>query len=176
MGAAMRSLPNDRWRKFVELYVQDTGHGASVRAYRGAGFGSSPKNAHVDAYKLLQDDRIKAAVAEESKKILRGAHPLAVKALLNLVNDPTHRDHGRAVALLLGRVDPETTKQDIGVTHRIELSPDEQALEEYEAMIALGVGADKLRALFGGNSLPRLQRMLEVKLARAKIVDGEVNG
>jgi hypothetical protein len=110
---------------------------------------------------LLHDEKVQAAVAEESKKLLRSAHPVAVQALLNLVNDPTHRDHGRAVAMLLGRVDPETSRQDLSVTHRVEISADDEALEQYKAMLALGVARDKLREVFGGNYLPRLERMLE---------------
>jgi hypothetical protein len=84
-----------------------------------------------------------------------------VKALLNLVENPDHRDHGRAIALLLGRVDPEVAKTDLAVTHRVELSADDEALEQYKAMLALGVTKEKLRDVFGGNYLPKLERMLE---------------
>jgi phage terminase small subunit len=157
----MRALPTDRQRAFVLAYVSDAGRGATERAYLAAGYTPSTRNARPDAWRLLHDDKVQAAVAEESKKILRSAHPLAVKALLNLVENPDHRDHGRAIALLLGRVDPEVAKTDLAVTHRVELSADDEALEQYKAMLALGVTKEKLRDVFGGNYLPKLERMLE---------------
>jgi hypothetical protein len=127
-------------RAFVLAFVQDGGRGAYARAYKTAG----------------------------SKKLLRGAHPMAVKALLNLVADPSHRDHGRAVAMLLGRVDPETTKQDLSVTHRVVVSEDEELLQQYRAMLELGVSRDKMRSVLGGNTLLRLEQ------AEAKTVEGKV--
>jgi hypothetical protein len=93
---------------------------------------------------------------------------MAVGALLNLVADPSHRDHGRAVAMLLGRVDPETTKQDLSVTHRVVVSEDEELLQQYRAMLELGVSRDKMRSVLGGNTLLRLEQ------AEAKTVEGKV--
>ena len=52
------------------------------------------------------DERVIAAIAEESEKVLRIGHPEIVAAAFNLVRSPEHRDHGRAVFGLLDRLDP----------------------------------------------------------------------
>ena len=40
LGPAMRALPNDRWRAFVEFYLlEKPGRGAQTAAARRAGFG-----------------------------------------------------------------------------------------------------------------------------------------
>jgi phage terminase small subunit len=171
LGAAMRALPTDQMRRFVLAFVADGGRGSYARVYKAAGYVA--KNPRVDGWKLAHDDRVQAAIAEESKKLLRGAHPLAVRALLNLVNDPSHRDHGRAISLLLGRVDPEIGRQDLSVTHRVELSADDEALEQYRVMVELGVSREKLRDLFGGNLLPRLQQRLEAQMKTIEAKVGE---
>jgi hypothetical protein len=71
-------------------------------------------------------------VAEESRKVIRVGHPEAASALLNMIRDPGHRDHARAVMGLLDRVDPVATKHSIDVTHRT-IDPDQEALEEMRA-------------------------------------------
>jgi hypothetical protein len=42
LGPAMRALPSNRWRAFVEFYLlEEPGHGAQAAAARKAGFGRS---------------------------------------------------------------------------------------------------------------------------------------
>jgi hypothetical protein len=129
------------------------------------------------ASRLMRDDRMIAAIAEEARKLLRGGAPDAVKALLNLVRDPEAKDHARGIAMVLARTDPEVQQHDLQVTHRV-LDPDAEALEELRAARALGATREKLLELFGGNYLPRLERLeaaeLELNSNRAKIIDGEV--
>jgi hypothetical protein len=184
LGPAMRALPNDRWRAFVEFYLLKTcangsknNYGAQANAARKAGFGA-PKTtsramAHI-GWRLMRDDRIIAAVAEESRKIVRAGAPEAAKALLNLVRDPEHRDHARAIAMVMARTDPEVQQHDLQVTHRI-VDPDEEAIEELRAARALGATREKLIELFGGNYLPRLERLeaaeLERRAANAKMIE-----
>ena len=109
-------------------------------------------------------------------KLLRGGAPDAVKALLNLVRDPEAKDHARGIAMVLARTDPEVQQHDLQVTHRV-LDPDAEALEELRAARALGATREKLLELFGGNYLPRLERLeaaeLELNSNRAKIIDGD---
>jgi hypothetical protein len=177
MGPAMRALPHARWRAFVEfLLLEPPGHGAQTAAARRAGFGharTKPITMAKIASRLMRDDRVVAAIAEEARKLLRGGAPDAVKALLNLVRAPEHRDHARGIAMVLSRTDPEVQRIDTHVTHRV-VSADEEALEELRAARALGATRDKLIELFGGNYLPRLERLEAVEIERsAKIIDGE---
>jgi hypothetical protein len=78
---------------------------------------------------------------------------------------------------LLDRVDPIIGRQQIEVAHRI-IDPDQEGLEELRAMRALGVSREKLIETFGGNYLPRLERLEAAEMAKrsneAKVIDGEV--
>src|SRR5438270_94546 len=97
LGPAMKALPNDRWRAFVEFYIlEKPGHGAQVAAARRAGFGApktTPLNMARIASRLMRDERTVAAIAEEARKIVRGGAAEAGKALLGLIRNPEHRDH-----------------------------------------------------------------------------------
>jgi hypothetical protein len=180
LGPAMRALPNEAWRSACHSLVTGPGgHGKYAAAARAAGLGkgSTPANVAKLAWKIFQDDRMIAAIAEEARKHLRGAHPEAVSALHNMIRDPEHRGHGRAVLALLDRVDPVVSKQNIEVTHRV-VNPDEEALEELRALRQLGVSREKMVETFGGNGLARLERLEATDMARrsseAKIIDGHV--
>ncbi|MCA1514550.1 hypothetical protein [Bradyrhizobium sp. NBAIM01] len=180
LGPAMRALPNDQWRAFChELITGKPGHGRYARAARAAGFGkdSTTPNVAKIAWKIAHDDRMIAAIAEESRKYLRGSHPEAVAALLAMIRDSKHRDHGRAVLSLLDRVDPVVSKQTVDITHRV-VDPDAEALEELRALRQLGVSREKMLETFGGNGLARLERLEAADAARrameAKLIDGQV--
>src|SRR5580704_19778360 len=131
LGPAMRALPNNRWRAYVEYYLlEKPGHGAQTAAARKAGFGTprtTPLNMARIASRLARDERMVAAVAEEARKIVRGGAPEAAKALLALVRDPEHRDHAKGIMAILARTDPEVARHDVNVTHRV-IDPDMEAL------------------------------------------------
>ena len=63
-----------------------------------------------------------AAITEESKKILRVAFPEGANALLNLVRDPEHKEHGRAIALLLERTFPAETRHNVRWCTRLSIT------------------------------------------------------
>jgi hypothetical protein len=180
LGPAMKALPNEKWRDFVRYLVRDPAHGGITRSYVKAGFGknsrpTSPRlNLTKSAFKLCADVRIINAIAEESRKVLRIGHPEAINTLFAMVRDPKHKDHARAVAMVIDRCDPVETRQSISVTHR-HLDADEEELEELRAARALGATPEKLLELFGGNRLPRLERLdLERRSDKAKVIDAEV--
>src|SRR3974390_28779 len=177
-GPAMRALPSDRWRAFVDFFLlEKPGRGAQTAAARRAGFGTPntrPVNMARTAYRLMQDERMIAAIAEEARKMLRGAAPEAVKALHNMVRDPTHKDHARAVAMMLDRTDPVVTNQNISVTHR-HVDPVAEEIEELRALRQLGTSREKLLELFGGNGLARIEALEAEDAAKnAKIIEAEV--
>jgi hypothetical protein len=86
----MKALPNDQWREFVYQYVlQPAGYGSLAAAARLAGFGTgstTPTNMAKIAWRLSRDERMIAAIAEESQKIVRVAGPEAANALLQTSN------------------------------------------------------------------------------------------
>jgi hypothetical protein len=181
MGPAMRALPNARWRAFVEFYLlENPGHGAQTNAARRAGFGharTSPLNMAKIATRLMRDERMQAAIAEEARKLLRGGAPEAVKALQNLVRNPEHKDHARGIQMVLNRVDPEITRHDMNIVHRV-IDPDQEELEELRALRELGTSREKMLQIFGGNRLPRLEALeaaeTERRAASAKVIEGQV--
>ncbi|MEO6781841.1 MAG: hypothetical protein ABI407_11470 [Bradyrhizobium sp.] len=182
LGPAMQALPNDRWREFVfALCTQKPGHGSLTRAARTAKFGkgSTPANLAKLAWKLSHDERAIAAIAEESRKLIRVGHPEAAAAVLNLVRNPSHRDHMRAVAAVLDRADPieSQSRHSVEVLHRT-VDPDVEALEELRALRHLGTPREKLLTLFGHNGLDRIEALEAVDNARradtAKIIEGRV--
>ena len=181
LGPAMKALPNNKWRAFVDfLIIENPGHGAQTNAARRAGFGharTSPLNMAKIASRLMRDERMQAAIAEEARKVLRGSAPEAAKALIELVRNPEHRDHARALQMVLARTDPEITRHDMNITHKI-IDPDTEALEELRALRALNTSHDKMLEVFGVNGLDRLLTLEAADQARradaAKVIEGEV--
>ena len=83
LGPAMKAL-NERQQNFVYLYVSaKPRRGALVEAYRQAGYGkgSTPSIQAKAAWQLSHDERVLAAITEESRKIIRTAFPTAANAL-----------------------------------------------------------------------------------------------
>jgi len=180
LGPSMRAL-NERQRDFVRhLVTGKPGYGALTAAARKAGYGKNSKAPTLQkhAHDLSRNPRIIAAIAEEAKKVVRGVgHAEAVAAIMNMIRDPLHRDHARAVAMILDRSDPAISKHSVDVTHRHE-DPDRAALEELKALRALGTSRVKLLELYGPNGLDRLETLDALETAQrsaaAKIIDGKV--
>ena len=148
LGPAMRALSARQQRSCGRSSLEKPGYGALTRAYRKAGYGKTSKAATLskEAHHLSRDERIIAAIAEEAKKFMRLGHAEAVAALFNVIRDPSHRDHMRAVAVILDRCDPAVSKHSVDVTHRPE-DPDRAALEELKALRQLGTPREKLLEL-----------------------------
>lgn len=180
LGPAMREL-NERQRLFVRsLVIQRPGYGALSRAARQAGYckdaKGDPANISKHAHDLSRNEKIIAAIAEESKKVIRTAFPEAVSALLNMIRDVNHKDHARAVMALIDRCDPPQTKHSIDVVHRT-IDPDREALEELKALRKLGTAKDKLLELYGPNGLDRLEALEALDDAQramaARVIEGK---
>jgi hypothetical protein len=126
LGPAMKALP-PKWQTFVEAYVLETfrnnnknNHGAQAYAARAAGYGnanSKPLQLAQQGYRLMRDPRVQAAIAEESRNMRRNAAPEVIKAWLNVLRDPSHAGHIRAIAMGLDRDEPLVTQQKIDVQH-----------------------------------------------------------
>jgi hypothetical protein len=159
---AMRALPSDRWRAFVTFYLMAAPRrGAQTDAARSAGFGKPTSNDNYfqrQAHKLMADVRIQRAILAEARKMLRGAAPEAVNALLNVIRDPKHRDHMKGVDLLLSRTDVVETHST--VTHHVEIDHHREALDQLALMKRLGVSHDRLIEMFGYSGLGRYEAML----------------
>jgi phage terminase small subunit len=184
LGPAMQALTEIQ-RRFVRHYIVEVAikpQGAPTRAAIAAGYKSKSRAA---AGKLASDmlheptrnEKIIAAINEECRKYVRAGHPEAVAALFNVIRNPDHKDHVRAVSIVLDRTDPVVSHHDLNVTHR-HIDPVREELEELAALRALGTAREKLLELYGGNGLARLERLeaaeLEQRAVKAKLIEGEV--
>jgi hypothetical protein len=59
--------------------------------------------------------------AEYSRRCVRAISPEAVTAVRELIRDPKSRDHARAIAMVLDRIDPPET------THNVKIEPSDQS-------------------------------------------------
>lgn len=121
-GPAMRALPSDRHRQFViSTFEVKPGYGANIRAAKLACFGTStttPDSWKVIASILAHDDKIQEAIYEESQRRLKATAPRAVAAAARLIEDPDHKDHARAIGMILDRVHPVQTTHTVNINHR----------------------------------------------------------
>jgi phage terminase small subunit len=172
---AMADLPNDRWRNFVTFYLMEAPRrGAQTNACRKAGFGkpNSPAvTAQRTANALMSDPRIQRAILEEARKLLRGAAPEAVNALLGVIRDPGHRDHARGIDMLLQRTD--TVETHAVITHQVKIDHDGEAIEQLRILLRLGVARDKLEEMFGYNGLPRYLALLKERDGPPQVIEGK---
>jgi hypothetical protein len=168
-GPAMRALPSDRHRLFVmSMYAVPPGHGAGVKAAKAAHFGTTTTTVQswsVIAWRLCHDQRIQAALREEDLRRIRVSAPRAVSALERLVENPRHKDHVRAIDLMLSRAHPIETHAVI--THQVAVDHNSEALQQLKLMKELGVPRPQLEAFFGYNGLPRFEAMLAERDGKA---------
>ncbi len=174
-------------RKFVQHYLVEVvvkPNGAPARAARLAGYGAkgTSSKAHENVVKQASDmlrdptrnTKVLAAIAVESRRMLRLGHPEAVAALYAVIRDPAHKDHVRAISTVLERTDPVTTRHDIAVTHK-HIDIDAEGLEELKAARSLGATRDRLVELFGSTGLDRLEAREAIEIAQrsaaAKVIE-----
>lgn len=120
LGPAMAAL-NEKQRLFVRaLFESPKKHGAAVYAARVAGYGTSTSSVRSMANiasRLSSDPKVQDAIQEESRKYVTTLGPLAVRALKNLAGTPSHRDHGRALGMIIDRVLPTQSTHTVKVQH-----------------------------------------------------------
>jgi hypothetical protein len=94
-------------------------------------------------HNLAHDPRIQAAIQEEARKRINSGTIMAVSALMDLVRNPEHKDHFKAVSALLNRVGfHEKTESLTVVEHR---GDDQAAIQKIKDLAQLlGVDAKVL--------------------------------
>jgi phage terminase small subunit len=172
----MKALKSDRHRMFVlALYQIPSGYGANVKAAKLAGFGtktSSAKSWSVIATRLAHSEDILAALHEEDQKRIRASAPRAIRALQGVIEDPTHRDHTRGIAMILDRVHPAETRHHVEVRHIVD--HDAEAVAQLRMLKSLEVSRAKLLEVFGSIGLSRYEKMLELEDAKnsPRLIEG----
>jgi hypothetical protein len=121
LGPRMMALPEKRRRLIVCLFDDDApakGDGLLPWAARRVGYGSetsSTKSLGVIIGRILKDDDVQAAIKEYSHAVMRAIPPEAIRALKELIRNPDHRDHARAIAMVIDRTDPLQTTHTVRV-------------------------------------------------------------
>ena len=79
--------------------------------------------------------------------------------------------------MVLARTDPEITRDDMNIVHKV-VNEDDESLAELRALRELSTAREKLIELFGGNGLARLEKLeaedTERRAASAKVIEGQV--
>lgn len=142
-GPAMEVL-TPRQQAFV-IILLDAGRLNYTDAYLRAGYEVKDRHsAQVNGSRLAHDDRIIAAIKEESSKRLNAGSGVAINSIVVAAADPTHKDHIKACEMILNRTGFHAlTEHKATVTHRSE--PDEKRMKRIsDAAKKLGLDPEKL--------------------------------
>jgi hypothetical protein len=135
-GKALASL-SDQQRAFV-LRLMELGPTKKAAAKAATDVGFSQWN----GYKLMRDERILAAIHEESAKQLAGGVLIGVKRLIEIAQDKEHRDSYKA-AKELAAMNGFSAEQRIVVEH-VSTDTREQIRQIRAMAIELGLNPEQL--------------------------------
>jgi hypothetical protein len=139
---------NERQRNFIIAMHSDDapekGDGLYIWAAEQAGYGradgtSTNKTLSVIASRLIQDEAIKAAMAEYARSEWRALLPRAVRAVKNVIRDKSHRDHGRVAMAAIDRIDPVETAHTLKIEDNRPPAPamTQKVLDRIEELMRL---------------------------------------
>jgi hypothetical protein len=118
-GPAMSALSDKRRALVMALFDEDAPkEGKGIYAAQVAGYGtptSSKKSLGVISGRIIHSAPVQAAIAEYSRQVNRAITPEAIMALKNVIRDPKHRDHMRAISAVIDRADPLQTIHNVRV-------------------------------------------------------------
>jgi hypothetical protein len=176
LGPKMRALPNDRWRAAaVARFMVKPGTvpgGGNTGALRAAGFGNAdgtttPRSMKATAYHVFHDPRMLEALHELGEQYLKIGVPDAIAAVIQILDDPKHKDRLKAAQIFIDRAHPVSTLHHVTVEHKIDYT--KQALEELAAFRRLGVAREKLEQVYGRDGLYHLEQQLD---GSPKVIEG----
>jgi hypothetical protein len=149
MGEAMRQITPQQ-RAWVLAYVEAGDENATAAARR-AQYGKdshSPEAAKttqkITGYRLSHEPKIIAAMRELAEDRFRIAGYRATQAMLELVKDPTHKDHFRALERVLAQTGMGVVMQ---IEHKHTHSLDEREIIKRIALLAQSQGMDPVKLL-----------------------------
>lgn len=100
-GPAMREL-DQLQRNFVRAYFEYPAYNQKQLAL-AAGYSDTPGNAANCGYKNMHNEKVIAAINEETSKRLRGAGAIGVMGIVSVALNPAHKDHFKACEALANR-------------------------------------------------------------------------
>ena len=129
-GPAMAVLTEKQRRYVIALFEAPKSHGAMTYAAIRAGYGtptSTRQSLSQLAHQANADPRVQRAIQEVSQQYLTVLGPHAVRALKKLLDNPGHRDFGRALGIVMDRVAPQHSTHTVRVEGEVKLSAAETA-------------------------------------------------
>ncbi|TQF34034.1 hypothetical protein UNPA324_03310 [Bradyrhizobium sp. UNPA324] len=134
------------------LFLAPKSHGSRTFAARAAGYGtptSSRQSLSQIGHQLSTDPKVQAAISEVSATYLTTLGPPAVRALRRLLDDPKHKDHGRALGIIMDRVTPVQSTAVLKVEGEVKVSAADAAvvmkrIEELTAKFMVALPAPKI--------------------------------
>lgn len=142
LGPAMLAC-TERQRRFVicMLEMPNVDH---TKAARAAGFADKDDSGiRATAWRLAHSERVQAAIQEEARKRINSMAIVAASRLGEMLENPGHKDHYKAVTAVLNRTGlHEKTESVSTVRHEVA---DEAAIEKIERLArALNLDASAL--------------------------------
>jgi hypothetical protein len=169
----LRDLKDERWRRFVWGYVFNGANGAA--AARAAGYSDHLEAAKVRAHALLQRDDIQAAIKALMTRHLFSLGPKAALRLDELLDNPKHPQHAKAIDMALDRAGHgQKSTLDVNLNGSVTVNHTDAAIEDLRQLTALGVPEAELERVFGYSGLGRYRRMLAA--ADAKLIEHRPGG
>jgi hypothetical protein len=169
----LRDIKDERRRAFVWHYVFNGARGAA--AARAAGYSDVGDACKVRAHGQLQREDVQEAIQALCSRYLFSLAPRAILRLEELLDNPKHPKHDKAIEMALSRSGHgERSTVDVNVSGTVTVNHTDQALKDLEMLKGMGASREMLLESFGFSGLERYERMLadRARLA-APVVDGE---
>lgn len=173
LGPAMSALPTDNQRAFVCALLEH-GDNDHTRAAIAAGFTGTPNTLRVTAHRLAHDERVLAAMHEESVRRLNTGKIMAVSSLLTLARSAAKdSDKLKAIEMILNRTGLHAQSE-----HKVtvnDVSRTDAAMIDRIKQLAgkMGLDADKLLGEQPGQSKSTALTVIEAEFTE---VEGSSDG
>lgn len=160
-----RDVKDERRRAFAWHYVFNGANGAA--AARVAGYSDSSDGAKVRAHGLLQRDDVQDAIKALSTRYLFSLAPKAILRLEELLDNPKHPKHDKAIEMALSRSGHgDRSSVDVNVSGTVTVNHTDQALNDLKMLRDMGASREMLVETFGFSGLERYERMLAAREPR----------
>lgn len=146
LGPAMRKL-SPQQRAWVQAYL-DTGCKSAAQAARMAGYSATGGGDRVTGHRLVHNEDVLAAIKELADKKVRTGAYVAMAVLLEIAENPTHKDRLKAAIEIANR-SGMIVAQKIDVEHK-HTTDAKEVLAEIRALAKdLGLNAVETAKLIG---------------------------
>jgi hypothetical protein len=167
-GPKMQALRTDRERAFAFAYATGICETAADAA-KLAGYGRPYRKS---AYQVIHKPRVTEAIEEVSRERFRNLVPMVISAAERVLRDPSHKDHGRLISSLLGRMGySEKTSLDVNVSGAVVVNHVDAAVDDLRRLKALNVPHEKLLEVFGFSGLERYEQLLLERDSKTKVIE-----